>query len=71
MYGVELMIIVVSTVASTFAANGWAVSVHGVIIFWRVILGVGVGGDYPLSAGKFIITSFNLKNDVDTYAVIF
>ena len=29
-------------------------SVVGLIIFWRVLMGVGIGGDYPLSS---IITS--------------
>jgi MFS family permease len=30
------------------------VSVYGVIIFWRFIMGVGIGGDYPVSS---VITS--------------
>ncbi|GBC04213.1 hypothetical protein RclHR1_05570014 [Rhizophagus clarus] len=54
MYGVELMIIIVATVASAVAGQSRAVSVVGIIMFWRVIMGVGIGGDYPLSA---IITS--------------
>ncbi|RKP12278.1 major facilitator superfamily domain-containing protein, partial [Piptocephalis cylindrospora] len=55
MYGVELIIIVVCTIASAFAANSAkGITVWGMIIMWRVILGVGIGGDYPLSA---IITS--------------
>ncbi|KZT56710.1 MFS general substrate transporter [Calocera cornea HHB12733] len=31
-----------------------AVTITGVLIFWRFIMGIGIGGDYPLSA---IITS--------------
>jgi len=54
MYGVELMIIIVATVASSLAGQSRAVTVVGIIMFWRVIMGVGIGGDYPLSA---IITS--------------
>src|SRR5215475_4240748 len=61
MYGVELIIIIVATVASALCGNsgnganvGQVVSVAGSIIFWRVIMGIGIGGDYPLSA---IITS--------------
>lgn len=53
-YGVELMIIIVATLASALSSSGPAVSIQGCLIFWRVILGLGVGGDYPLSA---IITS--------------
>lgn len=54
MYGVELMIIIVATVASALSGQSRAVTVAGTIMFWRVIMGVGIGGDYPLSA---IITS--------------
>jgi PHS family inorganic phosphate transporter-like MFS transporter len=54
MYGIELIIIIVATLGSSLAANSVATSVWGVIVFWRVILGIGIGGDYPLSA---IITS--------------
>ncbi|CAG8591070.1 5410_t:CDS:2 [Diversispora eburnea] len=54
MYGIELMIIIVATMASALAASSYVVSFNGVLIFWRIILGIGIGGDYPLSA---IITS--------------
>ncbi|CAJ0769352.1 24323_t:CDS:2 [Entrophospora sp. SA101] len=52
--GLELIIMIVATFGSAIASNSFAVSVIGLIIFWRVILGIGVGGDYPLSA---VITS--------------
>jgi PHS family inorganic phosphate transporter-like MFS transporter len=26
----------------------------GLLVFWRVVMGIGIGGDYPLSA---VITS--------------
>jgi PHS family inorganic phosphate transporter-like MFS transporter len=54
MYGIELMIIIVATVGSALSGSAFAITVPGCLIFWRVILGVGIGGDYPLSA---IITS--------------
>jgi MFS transporter, PHS family, inorganic phosphate transporter len=54
MYGIELMIIIFATLALSLSAQGPAVSIIGIMIFWRVILGTGVGGDYPLSS---IITS--------------
>jgi|SRR5579859_3585182 len=54
MYGIELMIIIFATLALSLSAQGPAISIVGVMIFWRIILGTGVGGGYPLSS---IITS--------------
>ncbi|KAI9768310.1 MAG: hypothetical protein M1840_004918 [Geoglossum simile] len=54
MYGIELIIIIVATVSQSLLSESRALSLVGVVIFWRFIMGVGVGGDYPLSA---IITS--------------
>ncbi|KAJ6153653.1 phosphate:H+ symporter [Penicillium chermesinum] len=60
MYGVELLIIIVATLAQALSSAGPSVSIVGVLVFWRVIMGVGIGGDYPLSS---IITSeFASKN---------
>ncbi|RXW20383.1 hypothetical protein EST38_g5487 [Candolleomyces aberdarensis] len=50
MYGVELLIIIVSTFAQALSGNAPAVHILGVLIVWRFIMGVGIGGDYPLSA---------------------
>ncbi|KAL1924999.1 uncharacterized protein VTP21DRAFT_4653 [Calcarisporiella thermophila] len=54
MYGIELMIIIVATIGQTLAGDSHSVTFWGIITFWRVILGIGIGGDYPLSA---VITS--------------
>lgn len=54
MYGIELMIIIGATLALALSGQGPALNIVGVMIFWRVILGTGIGGDYPLSS---IITS--------------
>lgn len=54
MYGIELMIIIVGTVGQTLAGNGQAISFWATIVLWRIIVGIGVGGDYPLSS---VITS--------------
>lgn len=54
MYGIELMVIIVATLGLALTAAGRATELVGVFIFWRVLLGTGIGGDYPLSA---IITS--------------
>ncbi|KAJ7158991.1 inorganic phosphate transporter [Mycena crocata] len=50
MYGVELMIIIVATFAQAVSAGAHAVSIVGVLCVWRFIMGIGIGGDYPLSA---------------------
>ncbi|KAF0424699.1 phosphate transporter [Gigaspora margarita] len=54
MYGLELCLMVVATIGSALSANSYAISLWGALMFWRVILGIGIGGDYPLSA---VITS--------------
>ena len=54
MYGVELMIIIFATLAQSLSSASPSMSIVGLIIFWRVLMGVGIGGDYPLSS---IITS--------------
>jgi len=50
MYGIELMIIVTSTFGQAIAGAGPTVHIVGVITLWRFIMGIGIGGDYPLSA---------------------
>jgi len=50
MYGVELMIIIIATFAQALSGAGHAVGIIGVLVVWRFLMGVGIGGDYPLSA---------------------
>jgi PHS family inorganic phosphate transporter-like MFS transporter len=54
MYGLELILIIVATLAQSLVGPGPGTSLVGLIIFWRVLMGIGIGGDYPLSS---IITS--------------
>ena len=54
MYGLELILIIFATLAQSLSAASPAMSIVGLIIFWRVLMGIGIGGDYPLSS---IITS--------------
>ncbi|EHK97789.1 MFS general substrate transporter [Glarea lozoyensis ATCC 20868] len=54
MYGLELIIIIFATLAQALSSPSHAVSITGLLIFWRVLMGIGIGGDYPLSS---IITS--------------
>jgi MFS transporter, PHS family, inorganic phosphate transporter len=44
------MIIITSTFAQALSGSGLGVNIIGVLMVWRFIMGVGVGGDYPLSA---------------------
>lgn len=53
-YGTELMIITAATVGQTLIGDSPACSFVGTLVFWRVVMGIGIGGDYPLSS---IITS--------------
>ncbi|KAI0596447.1 phosphate permease [Biscogniauxia sp. FL1348] len=54
MYGLELIVIIFATLGQALSSDSPSVNIIGLIIFWRVLLGVGIGGDYPLSS---IITS--------------
>ncbi|KAG0744491.1 hypothetical protein G6F23_005167 [Rhizopus arrhizus] len=50
-YGFELLIIIVGTINCATAASAVrGVTVLGFLGFWRLFLGVGIGGDYPMSA---------------------
>lgn len=48
MYGLELLIIIFATLAQALSSDSRAISIVGIIVFWRVVMGVGIGGDYPL-----------------------
>ncbi|KAH8980882.1 phosphate permease [Lactarius akahatsu] len=50
MYGVELMIIIVGTFGQAISGHGPTVGIIGALICWRFLMGIGIGGDYPLSA---------------------
>lgn len=54
MYGLELILIIIATLAQALTSSSPSMNIVGVVIFWRVLQGVGIGGDYPLSS---IITS--------------
>lgn len=56
MYGVELVLLIVSTLGVTMASTGAnnSMSIYAWLIWWRICTGVAVGADYPLSA---VITS--------------
>ncbi|CAG8525504.1 11421_t:CDS:2 [Diversispora eburnea] len=61
MYGLELSIMIFATIGSALSADAFAVSIWGELMFWRFILGIGIGGDYPLSAGAMMAAVFAMQ----------
>ncbi|KAJ8655802.1 hypothetical protein O0I10_008466 [Lichtheimia ornata] len=50
-YGLELLLIIIATInCATSASAVEGVGAVGFLGFWRFILGVGIGGDYPMSS---------------------
>ena len=50
-YGIELLIIIVATIGSAMAGSAaTGVGTLGFLGVWRFLLGIGTGGDYPMSA---------------------
>jgi PHS family inorganic phosphate transporter-like MFS transporter len=43
MYGLELIIIIFATLAQALSSPSVSVSFVGLIIFWRVLMGIGIG----------------------------
>ena len=54
MYGAELIVMIAAIFSLSLTGGAPAPSITYVTIFWRVVLGIGIGGDYPTSS---IITS--------------
>jgi MFS transporter, PHS family, inorganic phosphate transporter len=52
MYGYELIIVIVATVGLALCSKGAQSSVNILawVISWRLLMGIGIGADYPLSA---------------------
>lgn len=43
MYGLELIVIIFATLAQSLASNSPLMNIVGVMIFWRVLQGIGIG----------------------------
>lgn len=59
LYGLELMVVIVATIGVAQSSKGIytaqdpdnsSMSVLGWLMFWRILVGVGIGAEYPLSA---------------------
>ena len=53
-YGVELIVVIVTCILQCTIGASPGVNFVAVLTFYRIIMGIGIGGDYPLSS---IITS--------------
>ncbi|KAG6006315.1 hypothetical protein E4U43_000456 [Claviceps pusilla] len=55
LYGIELVLVIVSTIGVATSSRGEGdLSFLGLFIWWRFVMGIGIGAEYPLSA---VITS--------------
>ncbi|KAG6036211.1 hypothetical protein E4U19_003596 [Claviceps sp. Clav32 group G5] len=55
LYGIELVLVIVSTIGVATSSRGvGGLSFLGLFIWWRFVMGIGIGAEYPLSA---VITS--------------
>ena len=52
MYGLELIVTITASLGLATASTGLnnSMSLIGLLIFWRLVMGIGLGADYPLSA---------------------
>ncbi|OAA53757.1 Major facilitator superfamily domain, general substrate transporter [Niveomyces insectorum RCEF 264] len=52
LYGIELILVIVSTIGVATSNYGYHndLSFLGLFIWWRFVMGIGIGAEYPLSA---------------------
>ncbi|ODQ78096.1 hypothetical protein BABINDRAFT_66181 [Babjeviella inositovora NRRL Y-12698] len=53
-YGIELIIMIVATIFQCMTGSSAVLNFTAMLTFWRIVMGIGIGGDYPLSS---VITS--------------
>lgn len=49
-YGTELIVMIAATIIQCFVGSSPAVNFTAIFAFLRIIMGIGIGGDYPLSS---------------------
>ncbi|KAK7432567.1 hypothetical protein QQZ08_000774 [Neonectria magnoliae] len=55
LYGIELVLVIVSTIGVATSSHGYNdLSFLALFVWWRFVMGIGIGAEYPLSA---VITS--------------
>jgi PHS family inorganic phosphate transporter-like MFS transporter len=50
MYGLELILLIAGIFGLVLTDTKGNISATAFIVFWRMIMGLGIGADYPLSA---------------------
>ncbi|CCD27217.1 MFS transporter NDAI_0K00280 [Naumovozyma dairenensis CBS 421] len=53
-YGLELIIMIITAILQCTTGESKAINFVAILTFYRIVMGIGIGGDYPLSS---IITS--------------
>lgn len=53
-YGSELIIMIVATIFQVTTGESAAINFVALLVFWRIVMGIGIGADYPTSS---VITS--------------
>ncbi|KAG6835185.1 hypothetical protein H0H93_004146 [Arthromyces matolae] len=64
--GIELMIIIVGTFAQALSGEGHAVSIVGVLVVWRFLMSVGIGGDYQALSAVIEFASTRIRGRIMT-----
>jgi MFS family permease len=70
LYGVELVIGIIATLGLTQVSAGFnqeSMNAFGWIIWWRLVLGVAIGAEYPLSALIAAEWSATRKSSIHSY----
>jgi PHS family inorganic phosphate transporter-like MFS transporter len=69
-YGITLIIMSVCAIGSAFSFTTPSMSIVASLSIWRIMLGIGIGGEYPLSA---VLTSeyANVSNRGSQIAAVF
>ncbi|EQD73613.1 high affinity inorganic phosphate transporter, partial [mine drainage metagenome] len=49
-YAITLSVMAIGAVGSAFSVPAFGLSTIAVLTIWRFVLGIGIGGEYPLSA---------------------
>ncbi|ANZ76029.1 BA75_02953T0 [Komagataella pastoris] len=49
-YGLELVIMIFATVLQCTVGESKAISFPAILTFYRIVMGIGIGGDYPMSS---------------------
>lgn len=65
-YGVELVFVIIATLSIAQASNGLegSMNIEVWIYFWRIVLGIGIGAEYPVTAITAAEVSFEAHFDM-------